>query len=196
MDNWKKIVSLAIGLIMFAWFAYGDYSAISSAPEVAAVPLSNTVEKLAVNEGMNISEAAYLTNQFSESRGFGGAGGMGNNVVGAQNAESFIAMVKKEGLKEIYYGFEGKNSGIVKKYWAPSSKGVFEFSEFYKYKHQPDWISYSGKGYNSDEAVFEKDTAYSWIVFIFSNAIWSLMIYVIAYIMLGFLEKVYEILSI
>lgn len=195
MENWKKTVAIVVAIIVFAYLVHDLYSGISTRPDEVSVPIRMVVEEMAKYDSINISEKAYLTNQFVEGRGFGGAGGMGNDVMGDSEARRFMSTIKNESLKDIYYTFEGGSGQdtLIKKYWAPSPKGVFEYKDVYKLSIGASM--YDVKSYTANNVVFMKANTFLWFVATILFAIVALIVFAIAYAVLWFMEKVYEIVT-
>ncbi len=93
-------------------------------PKIVKLKVRKEVEKLLEGKGVEILDAAYLSNRFSQSVSFGGAGGMGNSEIGSITCEKFVEKIMKNSIKIVYYAFKEAESGFTKKYWGLTKEGA------------------------------------------------------------------------
>lgn len=188
MKDWKRKISLVIGVLVFVYFMNSTYSQWAADPKEVQMTIDKTIENLSVEENITVTRHAYLTNQFSKGEGFGGAGGMGASIIGIENATGFISTIRRNNLSEVYYTFETSKVALVKKYWAPSAQGIFEI----KQKHKISAFSmYEVKSYDSEIVIFKKSSGLSWTLWTIVFAIIGGIAYLTTLVLLWLIEAVY-----
>lgn len=121
-------------------------------PKEMQVEIDCTIENMLSEKEISVFQKAYLRNEFVEGVGMGGAGGMGNNVVGSRNTRDFVETVQSNNIKEAYcvYEIDGGDR-LAKRYWALSSGGTHELRQVYT-AHSS---LYSIKEYTKNKITFE-----------------------------------------
>lgn len=191
-ESRKGVISIAIGIIVLGIFLSVVYAGWSGAPEEKQVIIDRTIENLSQKINLTVTQQAYLTNQFSESKSFGGAGGMGASVIGAENIDKFILIVQQNNLSNVYYVFEAGDDNLVKKYWAPAAQGIFELKQTYKVSNSN---LYYVKSHNNEIVIFEKDFFMYWLLGGFASVLVAVIAWVIAYILLSIIGGIITVLS-
>ena len=181
-------VAVIIGLVAFGLLMYFDYvDCWAAMPKEAQVEIDQTVESMLSEGGISVFQKAYLRNEFVKCVSFGGAGGMGNNVVGSGNAQDFVETIQHNNIKEVYCVYEYKKDGhrFTKRYWALSPGGTHELRQVYAAPN--GW--YSLKEYTESAVTFEvsNDNAFAyWVVTIIVCAIIGVLIGLVARVVLGY----------
>ena len=122
-------VAVIIGLVVFGLLMYYEYVDWATIPKETQVEIDRAVENMLLEENVSVFQKAYLRNEFVEGVGLGGAGGMGNNVIGSRNAQDFVETIQHNNIKEVYCVYEGDGHRFIKRYWALSSGGTHELRQ-------------------------------------------------------------------
>ncbi len=176
---------LAIFVLLICVIQIPTHNDWVAAPQKVQTEIDQTVENLAEEQDINISYRSYLTDEFTERTSFGGAGGMGNALLGSENATDFIETAQYNNLR-IYYTYEKDKHRFIKKYWALESGGIHELRQVHIAPVPEFYDSYRPKEHSKDESTitFEKSVSgllVLWIVAIIGSAIMGIIGYIIIY---------------
>ena len=187
MEHKKVFVAVLLGILTSVLIYHGAYSELNSLPDEVRKPIDRTIEtQITRNGGLTISRVGYLRNEFIASQGIGGAGGMGNNVIGITTKKDFLNRIKENNIKNVFYTFE-KDYSLVKKYWAPCPNGIFELQIRHPYKNH-----YTIKDYSETEILYKK-SSFSIILESFMKGIVAgAIVLLIVFAVLWILEKLYD----
>ena len=166
-------VAVVIGLVTFGLLmclSYVGWTA-TAMPKEVQVEIDRTIENTLSKEGISVFQKAYLRNEFTKGVGMGGAGGMGNNVVGSRNARDFIETIQHNNIKEVYCVYETDGDRLTKRYWALNPGGTHELRQVYT-MHES---LYSIKEYSKNRITFELTNDSVFLYWLFTIVVWIII---------------------
>lgn len=131
MDGFKIMERIAIAIAVL-FFALGCL-AINSQPETQTIDLSTQVEDLAQEHGVPFDRKNSLEYRFSESEGFGGAGGQSGTLSAATSQADLVQMADNDENKKatIHYMLKTNYINAEKFYWTYTEGTYFYWKDTY-----------------------------------------------------------------
>ncbi len=182
-------VAVVVGLVTFGlliYLSYVDWTA-TPMPKEVQVEMDRITENALSKEKVSVFQKAYLRNEFTKSVSMGGAGGMGNNVVGSRSTQDFVETIQRNNIEEVYCVYEIDGNRLTKRYWGLDSGGTHELRQVYTAPRS----LYSIKEYTENRITFEINNDDVFLYWVFTVAIWAIVGTVVGLVARVVLGKAY-----